>query len=303
VEVVAAFDQDSAANRIYEVNYGLKPGSRNLDTIKACEIPFADIWWMSPPCTPYTVRGAQRDACDPRAASILNLIKLVSQVRPKALLLENVLGFSQSTVLGYLKNQLATLEYQYLEITLCPTQLGVPMKRPRYFICAWSADCNPKQSSLLSAAGLQDDKANLIPLSRFLSSEWGDELKVNTSDLTKHWQSLNIVDPYRLGETTICFTSSYGKCLKASGSLLHTQDGTVRRFAPIEILRLLGFPSDFIMPGDLSLAKQWRLVGNSVNVGCVRIVLNLVTGWLDDNIGQNPARDPKDTVLVGARQQ
>lgn len=37
----------------------------------------ADIWMLSPPCQPYTRRGARRDAEDPRASSFLHLISLI----------------------------------------------------------------------------------------------------------------------------------------------------------------------------------------------------------------------------------
>ena len=40
----------------------------------------ADLWLLAPPCQPYTRRGLKRDAKDPRAASFLHLLGLLSQL-------------------------------------------------------------------------------------------------------------------------------------------------------------------------------------------------------------------------------
>src|SRR3990167_940922 len=74
IAVIQAFDQSAVANQVYEHNFERKPRSRNLDSIAASEIPKADLWWMSPPCTPFSVRGRRKDDKDPRAKSLLNLI-------------------------------------------------------------------------------------------------------------------------------------------------------------------------------------------------------------------------------------
>src|SRR5947209_2356484 len=90
ISVVRAFDQNEYANRVFAVNYGQRPHSRNLDTITASDISDTDIWWMSPPCKPYSVRGKRLDDADSRAQSLKNLIDILPSCCPKVLLLENV---------------------------------------------------------------------------------------------------------------------------------------------------------------------------------------------------------------------
>jgi len=277
IEIVAAFDQDRDASRVYEMNYGLRPIVRNLDSIKAAEIPDADLWWMSPPCSPYTIRGAQRDERDPRALSLINLSRLVNEIKPSLLIIENVIGFSSSVVLAQLKNRLAGLGYQCFEHSLCPTQFGIPMRRPRVFFCALSHKVQSRSQSVQDPdQEMEATLQNIRPLSEFLDPSPDEALNVEVRDLERYRPVTNIVDPAQPGETAICFTSGYGRCWKASGSLLRMTNGNVRHFAPIEILRLLGFEDGFRLPEKLSLIKQWRLVGNSLDVRSVLMVLRLL---------------------------
>jgi hypothetical protein len=52
----------------------------------------------------------------------------------------------------------------------------------------------------------------------------------------------------------------------------------VRRFSPDEIARFLHFPREFRFPEDMTLGRQWRLVGNSLSIVAVREVLRLFPG-------------------------
>jgi hypothetical protein len=88
----------------------------------------------------------------------------------------------------------------------------------------------------------------------------------------------------------ICFTSGYGKSLKASGSYLETASGAIRYFAPEEILALLGFNKEFHFPDTMSLAARWRLVGNTVELRSLRAALSiLLQNRIFTGIGKLPA--------------
>lgn len=266
IEVIAAFDQNAKANEVFAFNFSLRPQAKNLDTIAASDIPPADIWWMSPPCTPYSRRGRQLDDQDPRAACLLKLIELLPTHRPSFLMLENVSGFVGSRVHEKLKGALDANGYTYCEVSLCSTELGVPMRRPRFFIAACrKGELKPfvKRTS--------EPEAKL--LRHYLTSD-EDSLLVPEEIVEKYWAVLNIVDPQEDKAKVICFTRGYNRCRKASGSLVKARaEGRVRFVAPEEILSLLGFSSRFRMPPFISRDVAWRLVGNSVDVRAVRVLI------------------------------
>lgn len=269
IEIIAAFDQYDLANEVYQYNFGLKPVARTLDHIRSIDIPEAEIWWLSPPCTPFTIRGKRLDANDPRSISFVNLINLIPQCVPEIVLVENVSGFVKSKVHHYLATTLLQNGYSVSEYGLCPTQFGIPMKRPRCFIVA-----SRKHVTTFTPPS---SFAFRQPLSGFLDDSLDPDLILDSQIQDKHSKALNIVDPLN-GETTlICVTSGYGKCLKASGSYLLLGDGRVRRLSPNEILRLLGFSKDYSFPAYIALPTRWRLVGNSVDTRSISFLLGCLT--------------------------
>lgn len=55
---------------------------------------------------------------------------------PVALLLENVVGFEASDTRAILLDTLRDLDFEVCEVIACPSDLGVPYSRPRYFAAA-----------------------------------------------------------------------------------------------------------------------------------------------------------------------
>ena len=274
LRVAGAIDQSPAALDVYRLNFaGHDAWQLNLENVTADELAVfgADFWWLSPPCQPYTVRGAGRDIEDPRALSFLRLTKILAgmpeEKLPTHLALENVEGFTRSEMRKRLVDLLSRRGYEIQECMLCPTGLGVPMRRPRFYLMA--------SRGRLSPPVLIVDMP-LRPLGDYLDggdiSDIPDELHVGGDVLAKFGKGFRIVDPKDPQAYTTCFTSGYGRSLMHAGSYLQCAGG-VRRFAPEEIARLLHFPEGFCFPGRMTLRKKWHLVGNSLSVAAVRKVL------------------------------
>ena len=271
IEVVAAFDQSQWANQVYEQNNKHKPSSRNLDSISIKDIPEADLWWLSPPCTPYSRRGEQKDMSDPRAKSFLHLIDFMVLKQPTTILIENVEGFLHSKMYEHLCQTLQSNHYHVDSLKLCPTMFAVPMRRPRIFIVA--------RLVAEAALPLAIAPASAMPLSNFidctLNESTAPHLLLSEVDAIKYEAVLNVVnlrDASDAAQYLICFTSGYYRCRKASGSLLRLESGRLRFFSPEEILALLGFPADFSLSG-LALPICYRLLGNSVDVRAIDYLL------------------------------
>lgn len=284
IEVVAAFDQSSEANDCYRLNFGRKPVDRNLDSLPFADIPDAEIWWMSPPCKPYTVRGNRRDVEDPRAASFLHLIEGMRVRRPETVVVENVGGFAASEARTRFVGAAGELGMRVDEVDLCPTQFGVPMKRPRRFVVARRelGGLEAREPAGMPALPRRNDgaldfntgvpDAELEPIGRYLDLEPGTELLVDEETLKRFGESLNVLDADDPEAVAICFTSGYWKSMRSAGSFIRS-NGSIRRFSPEEILRLMGFPADYKFPKDMLLQSKLRLAGNTVNVLCLTHVL------------------------------
>ena len=263
-DVVAAVDINRTALEAYAANFPHPTEARTLDSITTGDLERwqADLWWLSPPCQPFTRRGLGRDDADPRTASLLHLIELLDRAPPAALALENVPGFAGSRTHGRLRAALDRHGYPVRELELCPTELGVPNRRRRFYLVAGREG--------LAEPPLPRGKPR--PLSSYLDSDPDPELWPDAGLVERYRHAIDLVDPDDPEAVTACFTSAYGRSPVRSGSYLATPTGP-RRFSPAEILRLLGFPAGYRLPPSLSRGSAWRLAGNSVSVDVVRTVL------------------------------
>jgi len=289
--VAGAVDISDKALAVYRRNFPAHPARVKLiDGLTAADLAShgADLWWLSPPCQPFTRRGLGRDVDDPRAAALLHLVGLLRDseaVRPAALALENVPGFEQSRCHDALRETLDRAGYRVRETLLCPTDLGVPNRRRRfYLVAALGREPGPwgtPETSGWAGARLPD------LVDRSLNGEDRDppaELLVPLDVQRRYEDALHRVDPDDPAAVTSCFTAAYGRSPVRSGSYLRLSGqwegrwggrwtGRLRRFAPHEILRLLGFPPSFTLPHELPARAAWPLVGNSLSVPAVRAVL------------------------------
>jgi len=281
LRVAGAIDQSPAALEVYRLNFpGHDAWQLNLENVTADELQVfgADFWWLSPPCQPYTVRGAGRDIEDPRALSFRRILNVMARMQedslPSHLALENVEGFTRSEMRKRLIDLLSSRGFDIQEYMLCPTELGVPMRRPRYYLMASRGHLSPPVIVV---------DMPLRPLGDYLDGGDGngipEELHVGGDVLTKFGKGFRIVDPKDPQAYTTCFTSGYGRSLMHAGSYLRCEAG-VRRFAPEEIARLLQFPEGFRFPDRMTLRKKWHLVGNSLSVAAVRKVLEAFPGLM-----------------------
>lgn len=275
-EVVCAVDVSPRALEVYRKSFRHPVSPRAVDSLKTAELAAwrADLWWLSPPCQPFTRRGLGRDHEDPRSRGLLSVVERISEAGPPALAVENVPGFQGSRCHRLLLAALDEAGYAFEEALLCPTELGIPNRRRRYYLVAGRG----------SVGALRISPRPLQPLSGYLSPppepdapEPGEDRDLWVEDvlLDRYRHAVDLVDPEETGAVAACFTSAYGRSVVRSGSYLLTPRG-VRRFSPEEILRLLGFPQEFAFPETFSRDLRWRLAGNSLSVPVVRSVLAAV---------------------------
>jgi site-specific DNA-cytosine methylase len=267
---VGAFDINAGAVAVYRHNFPGHPAEvRLVDSLPAERLAAleADLFWLSPPCQPFTRRGKERHLADPRAATLRAALRLVAACRPPFVALENVAGFETSAARDLLVGTLEAAGYGHLqERLLCPSELGWPNRRPRYYLLAGREPLLPPASPRREAR-----------LADLLDAEPEPGLGLDPGLAARYEAALDRVDPEDPGAIASCFTAAYGKSPVRSGSYLRLPGGGLRRLAPREVLRLLGFPPEFAWPpalaGPASRLAAWRLAGNSLSLPAVQAVL------------------------------
>jgi DNA (cytosine-5)-methyltransferase 1 len=265
-KIATAVEINERALAVYQRNF---PHRSRCGTIESLPTSFfqevqADLWWLSPPCQPFTRRGERRDLDDARCASFVHVVQQIDQLVPKYVALENVPEFAGSRAHAWLRETLDRRDYRVLETVVCPSELGLPNRRRRFYLVAGQAPLTPWQP--LADVGL-------ATLCELLDPEPNSTLVVDSAIVERYAQAMDFVDADDHGAITSCFTAAYGRSPVRSGSYLRDRAGAVRRFSPGEILRLLGFGRSFTLPEGLAARQAWPLVGNSLSIPAVRRVL------------------------------
>jgi site-specific DNA-cytosine methylase len=280
--IACAVDINQLAHQVYEANFNSQSLIQDVTSLTDEQFRSfqADIWWMSPPCQPFTRRGLRLDLADPRTKALLRLLNAIETIRPHGIVLENVVGFEGSQTFNRLIETLDSCGYKYDSAELCSLEFGLPNLRPRFFLVASllrQPQLEPPNGSAKgSAKGSPLSEKGVRSLSEFLDSRtelqrWGNGLDVDASQIESYRNAINVVTSTDL--STRCFTSAYGRSFVRSGSYLQTETG-FRRFSPTEQARLLGFPRTFVLPEQLSIHQLWKLLGNTVSIPCAQHVLD-----------------------------
>ena len=287
--VVAAFDINTQAQRVYEANFGSKFHCKTIEslTVGDFEALEADVWWLSPPCQPYTKRGNQRDWHDTRTTALRHLMQLIASIQPGWLVLENVSAFEGSQTSQRLRNQLLELGYSLEFRQICPTEMGWPNRRNRFYLLASNQRDVPEWMPLPQYHCSWQELLARGP-ARKVSSQVEPILMLSNEDAQKFESALDRVGWGDDSSVTACFASSYGKAILNSGTYIEEiLDGKrrYRRFSPHEVSALLGFPDTFDF-ANVRTRTAWKLLGNSLSLPVVRYVVKHIAN------ADNPQLEP-----------
>ena len=111
---------------------------QDLDTFDAAAFAGADIVSAGLPCPPFSVAGKQLGTSDERNL-FPAMVRVVDQVRPRAVMVENVRGILDAVFEDYrehVSRQLRRLGYQPGWHMMSASEFGVPQLRPRVVFVA-----------------------------------------------------------------------------------------------------------------------------------------------------------------------
>lgn len=144
VEIVGAIDNDQAACDTYKYNFpkaNVICGDINNITVESTGFKDVDIMVGGPPCQGFSRLNywdKDRDN-DPRNELFLQYLRFVDELKPKAILIENVKnvltakdGYVPMHITNFLRERGYTVNYSIL----CAADFGVPQMRYRAFFVA-----------------------------------------------------------------------------------------------------------------------------------------------------------------------
>ena len=286
---VFSSEWDKEAASVYEKNFREKPFG-DITKIKEKDIPKHDILCAGFPCQPFSISGKQNGFDDTRGTLFFDIARIANFHKPKVLILENVKNFTTHNAGKTLKTVLEVLDnldYDVYHKVLNASLYGVPQKRERIFILGFKRELKiktfyfPKGQN--ASTTLRDiliknvGKRLFIKRNDFVFKKDNDlfELKI---------PGIKAGKPIRIG---ICNKGGQGEriysidghaiTLSAYGGGAGAKTGLyqvgnqVRKLAPRECARAMGFPDEFKIHEKYNQA--YKQFGNSVVVNVIDSIL------------------------------
>ena len=290
-ETVYANELDKFAVETIRANFDFLVDHRDINDVKASEIPDFDIMLAGFPCQAFSVAGYRQGFDDEKGRGNLyfELERIFEEKKPSVILLENVKnlvshdqGNTFKIILESLKNHGYHVKYKVLNAC----EYGnIPQNRERiYVVCFKDIKAYEKF-----------EFPHAIPLDTSINDLLEDETNIDKkyfyTEKTPFFNQL--VEDIKDAKTLYQWRRQYVRANKSNmcptltanmGTgghnvpLLNVQGkpDTIRKLTPRECFNFQGFPKGFILPEKTSNANLYKQAGNSVVVPVIeRIALEI----------------------------
>ncbi len=308
VETVFSCDIDENARRTYSENFGEEPAG-DITEISTEDVPDFDILTAGFPCQPFSLAGARQGFADEgKGILFFEVVRFIHDKRPKAFLLENVVGLTCLDGGRYMEeilHQLRSLGYSVSWDILNSRNFGVPQNRARWFcvgLLSFALFDFPKGVNTPVRVGdiLEEQPGHAKPLPPNLShllalhADAGALLGQRVHHESGLFAEGSTAGTYGLqtvmrknGNFAVYKGKSFDRHADYySATSAHAIAPTIiakhppklwdlkRHLSEREMARLQGFPDTFKFP--CSYAQTARQMGNSVTVPVVQAILKSI---------------------------
>jgi DNA (cytosine-5)-methyltransferase 1 len=286
-----AVELDPAAVTTYEANVGIgkivrhgsAPASIAEVSVVGDKLQQVDVLHAGFPCQSFSVAGERKGFDDPRGQlfyQIIRLIKEFGDARPSVLLLENSPNLKSGDGGSWfmeLSSQLKKAGYWFRDSNAFELDsydyTHTPQKRRRLFMVAFATN-RFKNGKIVVAPPIHQEPKDLANYINF-DGQLEDESYYLDEDNKYHQMITEKVDDrraiYQLRKylvrekgANICptLTANMGQG-GHNVPFIFDQKG-LRKLTEFECLKIQGFPDEYFFPEDVSRAKRYQQVGNSV---------------------------------------
>ncbi len=283
---VFSSEVDKFAIKTYKENFGDTPEG-DIKKIGEKEVPDHHILCAGFPCQSFSISGKHGGFDDTRGTLFFDIARIAKEKRPKVLFLENVEFLVRHQKGKTLKTIVSTLEeigYKVFWEVLNSKDYGVPQYRKRIFLVAVNKEIFPMVNFNFPKpveGGKRCVKDILLP--NELTQDYfidRDDIKLTKAEQENSFRVIS-EKPIRIGiinkggqgeriysiwGQAITLSAHGGGAASKTGAYL--VDKKIRKLAPRECARLMGFPDSFKIP--VSNSQAWKQFGNSVVVDVVQ---------------------------------
>ena len=272
-EVVWANEIDKNACKTYRFNHSHKLYECDIRELnKKFKVDNIDILVGGFPCQAFSVAGYQKGFCDPRGNIFFEIIRLVDELSPNIIFLENVKNLKNhdnGKTYKTIENLLTSRGYYIKAEVLNSSEYGnVPQNRERIYIIAF------KDKNLYNNFQFPKPIKLTTKIIDILDKEVDGRFYYNNSKyypmLKRHITKRNTI--YQLRRTyvrenksNLCPTLTANMGTGGHNVPLILDDKDIRKLTPNECAKFQGY-DNLLFPDDLALSHRYKQIGNSVTI-------------------------------------
>jgi DNA (cytosine-5)-methyltransferase 1 len=272
-ECVFSSEWDKHAALVYFKNFHEAPFG-DISKIEATSVPNHDLLLAGFPCQPFSHAGLKKGFEDTRGTLFFDVARILSEHKPKVILLENVRGLlhhDKGETFKRILQVLNELGYATHWKLLNSKNFGLPQNRSRIFIVGIRSDIpNALSYSFPNGSDIKTEVKGIldpIPDPDLTISDrlWaGHQRRRAEHSLKGNGFGYSLVD----GDTEFTRTLSARYYKDGSEILVRQEGANPRKLSVSEARRLQGFPDWF--KTSTSRTNAYKQFGNSVSVPVIR---------------------------------
>ena len=268
-EIVYALDFDKHAVETYNLNFEHKAICEDITTASFDNLPEIDLMIGGFPCQSFSTVNPTKDTNDDRANLYKQIVRFLTEKRPKYFICENVKGLltlQKGAIIKKIVEEFKSVGYEVKYQLIKAVEFGIPQRRERVII-----------------VGIRNDlKYNYTFPDPICSEENATPLKAVIPELAikeqKYYFSERAVQGVKNAKNNMkrgLGQDLEGPCLTITAHLAKTSMNSrdpillvdpskelYRRFTPREAARIQSFPDTFKL--NKSEPKSYKQIGNAI---------------------------------------
>ncbi len=283
-DVIYANEFDKYPADTYELNSIIKVDRRDINDIKANEIPDFDVMLAGFPCQAFSIAGYRKGFEDPKGRGNLffELLRIIKVKKPSIIFLENVknlVGHDKGNTFKVIVDSLKEQGYRIKYSVLNAMEYGnIPQNRERIYIIGFKDVEVYKNFSFPMPIPLSKKVSDIIDFESQLDSQYyytknkykGKiyEKLVEAMDDDKaiyQWRRTYV----RKNKSNVVPTLTANQGEGGHNVCIIKSKHGIRKMTPHECFNAQGFDDSFKLPIEMSNSRLYKQAGNSV---CVTVI-------------------------------
>lgn len=259
---------------------------KDINEVKAADIPDIDILAGGFPCQPFSIAGYRKGLKDVRGDLFFQIMRLIEELieenrKPRIVFLENVKNLyshDNKRTYNYMRDELMKRGYYVTEDILNTSDYGnIPQNRERLYIIAFRELEDFNNFKWIEPIDLEQTIDKVIDWEKTVDSKYyyTDKLKPyallkeNVTEQNTIYQFRRVY--VRENKSGVCPTLTANMGMGGHNvPIILDSKNRIRKLTPRECFKLQGFPDDFILPKDVSDSRLYKQAGNSVSVTVIK---------------------------------